>query len=225
MPRGPLLSCRHLSLHRHLYPPRHISRIPATWIGENSSPFQSSAIEREVKPEAKLAPLKTRWKLIQSRYFLPNQLQTWGPILRPWKPPTFMPLVIRDPAVCNLGLSYSDSSNLSLPCNIDRNVGPGLIRSVFGKGKRNRANSMGDTTDPRPASKSKPNFKSLASSAAKLTLLGIRESTDAFPPLKSAASALCFILEHCEVLPTSGTHYLTRNADDIPRKRWHAAER
>ena len=36
-------------------------------------------------------------------------------------------------------------------------------------------------------------------SAVKLTLRGVKEAADAFPPLKSAAAALCFILDNCEV--------------------------
>lgn len=42
-------------------------------------------------------------------------------------------------------------------------------------------------------------WKSTASSAAKLFLQGVRVSADAFPPLKSVAGGLCFIMENCEV--------------------------
>ena len=90
-------------------------------------------------------------------------------------------------------------STYFLSCNSDRNAAPGLVRSVSRKGKRNRTNTSDDTADPRAASKGKKNLKSLASSAAKLTLRGAKEAADAFPPLKSAAAALCFILENCEV--------------------------
>ena len=41
--------------------------------------------------------------------------------------------------------------------------------------------------------------KSTASASAKLLLRGVRDSADAFGPLKSAAGGLCFILENCEV--------------------------
>jgi hypothetical protein len=43
------------------------------------------------------------------------------------------------------------------------------------------------------------NLKPLATSAAKLVLRGVKEAADAFPPLKSAAGALCFIVDNCEV--------------------------
>ena len=37
------------------------------------------------------------------------------------------------------------------------------------------------------------------SSSAKLLLRGVRDSADAFGPLKSVAGGLCFILDNCEV--------------------------
>jgi hypothetical protein len=45
----------------------------------------------------------------------------------------------------------------------------------------------------------KSSWTSTASAAAKLLLRGVRDSADAFGPLKSAAGGLYFILENCEV--------------------------
>ena len=45
----------------------------------------------------------------------------------------------------------------------------------------------------------KRDWKSTASETAKLLLRGVRDSADAFPPLKSAAGGLCFLLDNCEV--------------------------
>ena len=45
----------------------------------------------------------------------------------------------------------------------------------------------------------RPDWKSTVSSSAKLVLRGVRDSADAFGPLKSVAGGLCFILENCEV--------------------------
>ena len=45
----------------------------------------------------------------------------------------------------------------------------------------------------------KSSWKSTALATAKLLLRGVRDSADAFGPLKSVASGLCFILENCEV--------------------------
>ena len=50
--------------------------------------------------------------------------------------------------------------------------------------------------------KKKSNWKSTMSTTAKLLLQGVRDSADAFGPLKSVAGGLCFILENCEVCPS-----------------------
>jgi len=57
------------------------------------------------------------------------------------------------------------------------------------------------------AEEKKLNWKSTASATAKLLLRGVRDSADAFPPLKSAAGGLCFILENCEVRPSFPIRY------------------
>ena len=49
------------------------------------------------------------------------------------------------------------------------------------------------------ADESGSDWKSTVSSTAKLLLRGVRDSADAFPPLKSVAGGLCFILENYEV--------------------------
>ena len=49
----------------------------------------------------------------------------------------------------------------------------------------------------------KSSWKSTASATAKLLLRGVRDSADAFGPLKSVAGGLCFVLENCEVRPSS----------------------
>ena len=49
------------------------------------------------------------------------------------------------------------------------------------------------------ADENRPDWKSTASSSAKLVLRAVRGSADAFGPLKSVAGGLCFILENCEV--------------------------
>ena len=62
-----------------------------------------------------------------------------------------------------------------------------------------------------------PNWKSTASSSAKLVLRAVRDSADAFGPLKSVAGGLCSILDNYEVryLPSSvigKAHMSTENA-------------
>jgi len=62
-------------------------------------------------------------------------------------------------------------------------------------------------SEPNAAEKSKSNWKSTASATAKLLLRGVKESADAFPPLKSVTGGLCFILESYEVRPYFPTHH------------------
>lgn len=49
------------------------------------------------------------------------------------------------------------------------------------------------------ADENKSNWKSTVSTTAKLLLRGVRDSADAFGPLRSVAGGLCFILENYEV--------------------------
>jgi hypothetical protein len=56
------------------------------------------------------------------------------------------------------------------------------------------------------ANENRSDWKSTASATAKLLLRGVRDSADAFPPLKSVAGGLCFILENYEVWFTCRVH-------------------
>ena len=57
------------------------------------------------------------------------------------------------------------------------------------------------------ADEKKSDWKSTASATAKLFLRGVRDTADAFGPLKSVAGGLCFILDNCEVrFPTNVCH-------------------
>ena len=50
-------------------------------------------------------------------------------------------------------------------------------------------------------------WKPTAYATAKLFLSGVKESADAFPPLKSVLGGLCFILDNCEVWEPSSICY------------------
>ena len=63
-------------------------------------------------------------------------------------------------------------------------------------GRKRKADNTG--TDS-VADENKSNRKSTSSASAKLLLRGVRDSADAFGPLKSVAGGLCFILDNCEV--------------------------
>ena len=62
-------------------------------------------------------------------------------------------------------------------------------------------------TEPSAATnEEKSSWKSTAFATAKLLLRGVRDSADAFGPLKSVAGGLCFILENCEVCNYPSLH-------------------
>ena len=65
-----------------------------------------------------------------------------------------------------------------------------------------------DQNEPETTGEKESRWKSTASATAKLLLRGVSESADAFGPLKSVAGFLCYILENCEVQPSSSTCYL-----------------
>ena len=80
------------------------------------------------------------------------------------------------------------------------------IPSIPGQEQSNQAGSSG-TVKKDETKESKSNLGSLVVSAAKLTLRGVKETADAFPPLKAVAGGLCFILDNCEVKLTSSILY------------------
>ena len=56
-----------------------------------------------------------------------------------------------------------------------------------------------DEGEQNVADEKKSDWKSTAAATAKLFLRGVRDTADAFGPLKSVAGGLCFILDNCEV--------------------------
>ena len=81
---------------------------------------------------------------------------------------------------------------------------PPLESRVTTGGRRGREGSEpnveNESVGPSAAvDENRPDWKSSASSSAKLLLRAVRDSADAFGPLKSVAGGLCFILENCEV--------------------------
>lgn len=86
-----------------------------------------------------------------------------------------------------------------IPRNIDNPPTSDSPPLVPDKEKTELLGSTGGSVDPGAIDKNKRNLKSLTTSAAKLVLRGIKESADAFPPLKSVAGCLCFILDNYEV--------------------------
>ena len=71
-----------------------------------------------------------------------------------------------------------------------------------------------DTAAPSSAVNKNSDWKSTTFATAKLLLRGVRDSADAFGPLKSVVGGLCFILENCEVRLSHKT--LNRNSYKYP---------
>ena len=65
----------------------------------------------------------------------------------------------------------------------------------------------------------RPDRGSTASASAKLLLRGVRDSADAFGPLKAVAGGLCFILENCEVwAPSTGVAHNAHRCCSVRRQ-------
>ena len=67
-----------------------------------------------------------------------------------------------------------------------------------------------DESEPNAVGEAKLYWESTASDRAKLCLRGVRDSADAFGPLKSVAGGLCRILDNCEVWSPTDVHHLQR---------------
>ena len=70
---------------------------------------------------------------------------------------------------------------------------------VAGSGREREANEANADDESPAVDENRPGWKSTASASAKLLLRGVRDTADAFGPLKSVAGGLCFILENYEV--------------------------
>ena len=76
----------------------------------------------------------------------------------------------------------------------------GVVTGAGRKKEGNRSNADNKGVESSAAqNENRSDWKSTASASAKLLLRGVRDSADAFPPLKSVAGGLCFILENYEV--------------------------
>ena len=106
-------------------------------------------------------------------------------------------LIRRHPPITgNQTVSQQNSSRLSSPLIVSPTNTAGFVTTDPALGDPSRNES-----EPGTGDRSKSNWKPAASAAARLFLRGVRDSADAFGPLKSVAGGLCFILENCEVRP------------------------
>ena len=63
--------------------------------------------------------------------------------------------------------------------------------------------SSDNTIGPGAAPENQSDWKSTAYATTKLAINLVKESSDAFPPLKSVAGGLSAILDHCDVRPVA----------------------
>ena len=100
---------------------------------------------------------------------------------------------VDEPGIDGRGERVDASSSLSRP----------EVSGVTGGGPEqegNGSNADNENVEPNAAEdENRSDWKSTASASAKLLLRGVRDSADAFGPLKAVAGGLCFILENCEV--------------------------
>ena len=92
-----------------------------------------------------------------------------------------------------------DSSKPIAPHNTDPNTNSDRILAVPGREESSPPKSSGHTTYTGAAPEKKFDWKSTAYATTKLAINLVKESSDAFPPLKSVAGGLSAILDHCEV--------------------------
>ena len=103
--------------------------------------------------------------------------------------------------ICNL--PYQSNTNMN-------------VRESFSKLKKKVKHQL---TGRKHPGERKSNWKTTAPASAKLLLRGVRDSTDAFGPLKSIAGGLCFILENCEVWSSSDTQLNPRRSQMLQRTK------
>ena len=76
---------------------------------------------------------------------------------------------------------------------------------VPGSDKSDLTEASGRDIDPSAAPESESDWKSTAYAATKVAIDLVKESSDAFPPLKSVMGGLSAILNHCDVHRLSQT--------------------
>ena len=105
------------------------------------------------------------------------------------------------PGIERYEITFSPGIHLTISFsrNIGRHTMTDRIRSVFRTGQGRASKPSKQTVYTSTIDKSKPDLKSTAYATTKLAINMVKESSDAFPPLKSVAGGLSAILNHCDV--------------------------
>jgi len=94
-------------------------------------------------------------------------------------------------------------SNCTYSCDTERPSFSDRLRSVFGRGQSGHPGSSDSTVDSEAVSVEKSDPGSTVYATIKLVIKLLKESSDAFPPLKSATGGLSAILNHNDARPIS----------------------
>jgi len=215
MPRGnpPVIA-------HHLYRPNNIMK----WRELLHLPEKNRRTRSKARSETGPAEGQNRVDLAAS---VPRPTES-TPDLQNQMSTSALPLAMPSPSASRDQESNGMQSTLSRTIrltHLSRNTDPRTVSDRIPSVSReggSESNPSKRSVGPSAINENTSDLKSLASSGAKFILRGVKESADAFPPLKSAASALWFILNNCEVWSTSVNRPI-RNAYSRPRKRQHVA--
>ena len=110
----------------------------------------------------------------------------------------------------------------ALPLGPD-NVVPDPTQSVVGQGQTNRSELSRPAVRPSAMDENKSDWKATTYATTKLAINMVKESSDAFPPLKSVVGGLSAILNHCDVCPVL-LYDATLDMSGCPSKQWPVAK-
>ena len=88
---------------------------------------------------------------------------------------------------------------LTVLSRIAGNAAHDRTQSVVRAGQDEQSKHPENTVEPSATDESGSDWKSTAYATTKLAINLVKESADAFPPLKSAMGGLCAVLDHYDV--------------------------
>jgi len=150
-----------------------------------------------------LVPPGTQTKPVKQYHDPQNQLQISGSAPRLRHRPGPRPLATRVQTVRKQFFPDDLLSNCTYSCDTERPSFSDRLRSVFGRGQSGHPGSSDSTVDSEAVSVEKSDPGSTVYATIKLVIKLLKESSDAFPPLKSATGGLSAILNHHDARPIS----------------------
>ena len=115
--------------------------------------------------------------------------------------PTPAPSTSQDQQFNGMRATVPDVIHLTaLPLDAE-NIAPDPTQSTARPGQTERLEPSMPAVRPSAADENKSDWKATTYAATKLAIDMVKESADAFPPLKSVVGGLSAILNHCDVCP------------------------